>query len=337
MRLLVTGGAGFIGSNFIRYWLEKYGEDEIFNLDLLTYAGNLENLDGLDNTYGSRYGFTLGSITDTDFVDRLFCQFKPDIIVNFAAESHNSRAILNPTIFFQTNLIGTQTLLHVAQKYEISRFHHVSTCEIYGDLPLNSAGIFSEQTSYRPNTPYSASKAGADLAVLAYHQTFGLPVTISVCCNNYGPYQNVEKLIPLFISKSICNQPLTLYQSSQNKREWLAVEDHCRAIDLIIRKGRDGERYNVGSQIERSVEEIADSILQILGKPKSLKTYVPDRPGHDRRYLLDSRKIQQELGWQPETDFETGLKNTIDWYINHRQWWQPSQLSQIREDRWDEQ
>ena len=337
MRLLVTGGAGFIGSNFIRYWLEKYGEDEIFNLDLLTYAGNLENLDGLDNTYGSRYGFTLGSITDTDFVDRLFCQFKPDIIVNFAAESHNSRAILNPTIFFQTNLIGTQTLLHVAQKYEISRFHHVSTCEIYGDLPLNSAEIFSEQTSYRPNTPYSASKAGADLAVLAYHQTFGLPVTISVCCNNYGPYQNVEKLIPLFISKSICDQPLTLYQSSQNKREWLAVEDHCRAIDLIIRKGRDGERYNVGSQIERSVEEIADSILQILGKPKSLKTYVPDRPGHDRRYLLDSRKIQKELGWHPETDFETGLKNTIDWYINHHQWWQQPQPSQIREDRWDEQ
>ena len=334
MRLLVTGGAGFIGSNFIRYWLEKYGEDEIFNLDLLTYAGNLENLDGLDNTYGSRYGFTLGSITDTDFVDRLFSQFKPDVIVNFAAESHNSRAILNPTIFFQTNLIGTQTLLDVAQKYEISRFHHVSTCEIYGDLPLNSAETFSEQTSYRPNTPYSASKAGADLAVLAYHQTFGLPVTISVCCNNYGPYQNIEKLIPLFISKAICNQPLTLYKSSQNKREWLAVEDHCRAIDLIIRQGKSGERYNVGSQTEKSVEEIADSILQILGKPQSLKTYVPDRPGHDRRYLLDSRKIQQELGWKLETDFETGLKNTVGWYINHRQWWQQSQSSQIREDRW---
>ena len=334
MRLLVTGGAGFIGSNFIRYWLEKYGEDEIFNLDLLTYAGNLENLDGLDNTHGSRYGFTLGSITDTDFVDRLFRQFKPDVIVNFAAESHNSRAILNPTIFFQTNLIGTQTLLDVAQKYEISRFHHVSTCEIYGDLPLNSAETFSEQTSYRPNTPYSASKAGADLAVLAYHQTFGLPVTISVCCNNYGPYQNIEKLIPLFISKAICNQPLTLYKSSQNKREWLAVEDDCRAIDLIIRQGKSGERYNVGSQTEKSVEEIADSILQILGKPQSLKTYVPDRPGHDRRYLLDSRKIQQELGWKLETDFETGLKNTVGWYINHRQWWQQSQSSQIREDRW---
>ena len=334
MRLLVTGGAGFIGSNFIRYWLEKYGEDEIFNLDLLTYAGNLENLDGLDNTYGSRYGFTLGSITDTDFVDRLFSQFKPDVIVNFAAESHNSRAILNPTIFFQTNLIGTQTLLDVAQKYEISRFHHVSTCEIYGDLPLNSAETFSEQTSYRPNTPYSASKAGADLAVLAYHQTFGLPVTISVCCNNYGPYQNIEKLIPLFISKAICNPPLTLYKSSQNKREWLAVEDHCRAIDLIIRQGKSGERYNVGSQTEKSVDEIADSILQILGKPQSLKTYVPDRPGHDRRYLLDSRKIQQELGWKLETDFETGLKNTVGWYINHRQWWQQSQSSQIREDRW---
>ena len=337
MRLLVTGGAGFIGSNFIRYWLEKYSEDEIFNLDLLTYAGNLENLAGLDDAYGRRYGFALGSITDTDFVDRLFRQFKPDVIVNFAAESHNSRAILNPTIFFQTNLIGTQTLLDVAQKYEISRFHHVSTCEIYGDLPLNSAEIFSEQTSYRPNTPYSASKAGADLAVLAYHQTFGLSVTISVCCNNYGPYQNIEKLIPLFISKAICNQPLTLYKSSQNKREWLAVEDHCRAIDLIIRQGKSGERYNVGSQTEKSVEEIADSILQILGKPQSLKTYVPDRPGHDRRYLLDSRKIQQELGWKLETDFETGLKNTIDWYINHRQWWQQSQLSQIREDRWDEQ
>ncbi|MCH2573885.1 dTDP-glucose 4,6-dehydratase [Candidatus Poribacteria bacterium] len=334
MRLLVTGGAGFIGSNFIRYWLEKYGEDEIFNLDLLTYAGNLENLAGLDDAYGRRYGFTLGSITVTDFVDRLFSQFKPDVIVNFAAESHNSRAILNPTIFFQTNLIGTQTLLDVAQKYEISRFHHVSTCEIYGDLPLNSAETFSEQTSYRPNTPYSASKAGADLAVLAYHQTFGLPVTISVCCNNYGPYQNIEKLIPLFISKAICNQPLTLYKSSQNKREWLAVEDHCRAIDLIIRQGKSGERYNVGSQTEKSVEEIADSILQILGKPQSLKTYVPDRPGHDRRYLLDSRKIQQELGWKLETDFETGLKNTVGWYINHRQWWQQSQSSQIREDRW---
>lgn len=334
MRLLVTGGAGFIGSNFIRYWLEKYSEDEIFNLDLLTYAGNLENLAGLDDAYGRRYGFALGSITDTDFVDRLFRQFKPDVIVNFAAESHNSRAILNPTIFFQTNLIGTQTLLHVAQKYEISRFHHVSTCEIYGDLPLNSAEIFSEQTSYRPNTPYSASKAGADLAVLAYHQTFGLSVTISVCCNNYGPYQNIEKLIPLFISKAICNQPLTLYKSSQNKREWLAVEDHCRAIDLIIRQGKSGERYNVGSQTEKSVEEIADSILQILGKPQSLKTYVPDRPGHDRRYLLDSRKIQQELGWKLETDFETGLKNTVGWYINHRQWWQQSQSSQIREDRW---
>ena len=334
MRLLVTGGAGFIGSNFIRYWLEKYSEDEIFNLDLLTYAGNLENLAGLDDAYGRRYGFALGSITDTDFVDRLFRQFKPDVIVNFAAESHNSRAILNPTIFFQTNLIGTQTLLDVAQKYEISRFHHVSTCEIYGDLPLNSAEIFSEQTSYRPNTPYSASKAGADLAVLAYHQTFGLSVTISVCCNNYGPYQNIEKLIPLFISKAICNQPLTLYKSSQNKREWLAVEDHCRAIDLIIRQGKSGERYNVGSQTEKSVEEIADSILQILGKPQSLKTYVPDRPGHDRRYLLDSRKIQQELGWKLETDFETGLKNTVGWYINHRQWWQQSQSSQIREDRW---
>ena len=334
MRLLVTGGAGFIGSNFIRYWLKKYGEDEIFNLDLLTYAGNLENLAGLDDAYALRYGFTLGSITDTDFVDRLFSQFKPDVIVNFAAESHNSRAILNPTIFFQTNLIGTQTLLDVAQKHEISRFHHVSTCEIYGDLPLNSAETFSEQTSYRPNTPYSASKAGADLAVLAYHQTFGLPVTISVCCNNYGPYQNIEKLIPLFISKAICNQPLTLYKSSQNKREWLAVEDHCRAIDLIIRQGKSGERYNVGSQTEKSVEEIADSILQILGKPQSLKTYVPDRPGHDRRYLLDSRKIQQELGWKLETDFETGLKNTVGWYINHRQWWQQSQSSQIREDRW---
>ena len=314
--------------------VEKYGEDEIFNLDLLTYAGNLENLAGLDDAYGRRYGFALGSITDTDFVDRLFRQFKPNVIVNFAAESHNSRAILNPTIFFQTNLIGTQTLLDVAQKYEISRFHHVSTCEIYGDLPLNSAETFSEQTSYRPNTPYSASKAGADLAVLAYHQTFGLPVTISVCCNNYGPYQNIEKLIPLFISKAICNQPLTLYKSSQNKREWLAVEDHCRAIDLIIRQGKSGERYNVGSQTEKSVEEIADSILQILGKPQSLKTYVPDRPGHDRRYLLDSRKIQQELGWKLETDFETGLKNTVGWYINHRQWWQQSQSSQIREDRW---
>ena len=334
MKLLVTGGAGFIGSNFIRYWLSKHIEDAIFNLDLLTYAGNLENLNDLDQIYDDRYGFALGSITDTDFVDRLFEQFQPNVVVNFAAESHNSRAVVNPTIFFQTNLIGTQTLLHVAQKHGVDRFHHISTCEVYGDLSLDSVETFCEQTAYQPNTPYSASKAGADLAVLAYHQTFGLPVTISICCNNYGPYQNVEKLIPLFTSKAICHQPLTLYQSSQNKREWLAVQDHCRAIDLIIRQGKNGERYNVGSEVERSVEEIADIVLRILDKPPSLKIYVPDRPGHDRRYLLDSRKIRQELGWQPETKFEIGLENTIAWYIDHRKWWQHSQEDQIREDQW---
>ena len=308
MKLLVTGGAGFIGSNFIRYWLNKYLEDSIFNLDLLTYAGSLENLKDVAEKYGSRYDFALGSIIDTDFIDRLVDQFQPDVIVNFAAESHNSRAILNPTIFFQTNLIGTQTLLQIAHKHNVSHFHHISTCEVYGDLALDSDATFNELS------PYS--------------------VTISICANNYGPYQNVEKLIPLFTTRAICNQPLTLYRSSQNKREWLAVEDHCRAIDLVIRSGKRGEKYNIGSGVEKSVEEIAEIVLRTLNKPNSLKTYVPDRPGHDRRYLLDSTKVRRELGWQPEIDFEDGLRDTIAWYVDNPRWWQAAQHPQIREDQW---
>ena len=334
MKLLVTGGAGFIGSNFIRYWLNKYLEDSIFNLDLLTYAGSLENLKDVAEKYGNRYDFALGSIIDTDFIDRLVDQFQPDVIVNFAAESHNSRAILNPTIFFQTNLIGTQTLLQIAHKHNVSHFHHISTCEVYGDLALDSDATFNELSPYRPRTPYNASKAGADHAVSAYYETFGLSVTISICANNYGPYQNVEKLIPLFTTRAICNQPLTLYRSSQNKREWLAVEDHCRAIDLVIRSGKRGEKYNIGSGVEKSVEEIAEIVLRTLNKPNSLKTYVPDRPGHDRRYLLDSTKVRRELGWQPEIDFEDGLRDTIAWYVDNPRWWQAAQHPQIREDQW---
>ena len=323
MKILVTGGAGFIGSNFIRYWLNKYKKDFVVNLDILTHAGNLDNLVDVQKKHKDRYKFVKGDITNLEFVDALVKEDKPNVIVNFAAESHNSYAILNPTIFFKTNVIGTQTLLEVARRNKINRFHHISTCEVYGDLPLESKEKFREDSPYRPNTPYNASKAGADLAVRAYFKTFKLPVTISNCSNNYGPYQFPEKLISLFVTNLLENKPVPVYKSSQNKREWLHVLDHCTAVDLVIQKGKIGETYNVGSGVEKSIEEISDIIFETLKKPRSLKKYVSDRPGHDRRYLLDSSKIKKELGWKPEVTFESGIKETIEWYIANKNWWEP--------------
>ena len=339
MKLLVTGGAGFIGCNFIRYWLQHYPGDAIINIDLLTYAGNLNNLADVGNAYPNRYSFVHGDIGNYDCVDDLIAVHRPDVIVNFAAESHNSRAVLNPRLFFETNVMGTQMLLELARKHKVSRFHHISTCEVYGDLALDSPVKFTENHPYSPRTPYNASKAAADHAVRAYFETYGLPVTISNCSNNYGAYQHPEKVIPLFTTHALDDKPLPLYRNSLNRREWLAVSDHCRAIDLIIRKGNIGETYNIGSGIEQSVEEIADGVLAALGKPQSLKTYVPDRPGHDRRYLLDSSKIRRELEWEPQIDFQSGLKETTQWYAQNRDWWteilEQGVSEAVQEDKWE--
>lgn len=333
MKYLITGGAGFIGSNFIHFLLKKYPDCSLVNLDKLTYCSSLESLKDIEND--SRYRFIKGDIGDFDLVNNLIKEFQPDFIVNFAAESHNSWAILNPTVFFQTNLIGTQTLLEAARKNKAPRFHHISTCEVYGDLPLDSNEKFSEDSPYRPNTPYNASKAAADLAVRAYFKTFNLPVTISNCSNNYGPYQFPEKLIPLFVTNLLDNKKVPLYKSSQNKREWLHVLDHCRGIDLILQKGKVGQTYNIGSQVEKSVEEITEVILKTLNQPESMKMYVEDRPAHDRRYLLDSLKIKKELGWRPEIDFEKGMEQTINWYKENRLWWEPlKEKAAVKEDQW---
>ncbi|MYG00557.1 dTDP-glucose 4,6-dehydratase [Candidatus Poribacteria bacterium] len=339
MKLLVTGGAGFIGTNFIRYWLKEYPDDVIVNLDRLTYAGNLTNLKDIVLAYSERYVFAHGDILDDAYVSELVETHQPDIIVNFAAESHNSRAILNPREFFATNVMGTQVLLDVARQYEVPRFHHISTCEVYGELPLDSADAFIETSPYRPQTPYNASKASADHLVNVYFHSFGLPITISNCSNNYGPYQHPEKLIPLFTTNAIRDLPLTLYRSSHNRREWLHVDDHCRAIASVIHNGKIGETYNVGSGVEKSIEEISDFILDVLGKPKSLKTYVPDRPGHDCRYLLDSEKIHRELGWKPTIPFEEGMHQTIQWYVENQDWWEKIQqdveTASVEEDKWE--
>lgn len=340
MKLIVTGGAGFIGSNFIRYWLSRYPQDYIVNFDLLTYAGNLENLKDVVEKHSGRYKLICGDVADAERVDSLIKAQKPDIIVHFASESHNSRAVLNPTIFFRTNVLGTQTLLEAARKYGVNRFHHMSTCEVFGELPLDSEEKFTEAHPYRPRTPYNASKAAADHLVRAYFETYKLPVTISICSNNYGKHQHPEKLIPLFTTNAIEDKPLPLYQHSQNRREWLHVLDHCKALKLIIKKGKVGETYNIGSGVEKSIEEIADIILEILRKPKGLKTYVPDRPGHDCRYLLDHNKIQRELAWEPEISFESGLKETVYWYVNNRSWWQSLKerpdYQAVRETDWGE-
>ena len=321
MKLLVTGGSGFIGSNFIRYWLGEHPGDEIVNLDLLTYAGDATILADVEAGAGARYAFVHGDISDPALVLQLLTSRRPDVIVNFAAESHNSRALLDPAAFTRTNVAGTQTLLEAARRVGIPRYHQISTCEVFGDLALDSPERFTEDSPYRPRTPYNASKASADLIVRAYHTTFHMPVTISICCNNYGPWQHPEKVIPLFTTNALDDRPLPLYEHSENRREWLYVLDHCRAIELILLEGRIGETYNVGTGDERSVEQVADAVLGTLGKRLDLKQYVPDRPGHDRRYILDHAKIARELGWRPSVTFEQGLAETVEWYAQHRSWW----------------
>jgi dTDP-glucose 4,6-dehydratase len=327
----VTGGAGFIGANFVHYWAEAHPDDGIVAYDLLTYAGNRANLSGLD----ARVTFVQGDIGDLPTVERTLRDESIDIVVNFAAESHNSLAVLDPSLFFRTNVLGTQTLLEASRQVGVARFHHISTCEVYGDLDLDSDESFSEESPYRPRTPYNASKAGADHAVRAYHETYGLPVTVTNCCNNYGPYQFPEKVIPLFTVNALDDVPLPMYASTKNRREWLHVTDHCRAIDAVLDHGRVGETYNVGSGVERSIEEIADGVLEVLDKPTRLKTIVPDRPGHDRRYLLDSTKIRAELGWEPRVSFEEGLAATARWYADNREWWEPLRdRAPVKETAW---
>jgi dTDP-glucose 4,6-dehydratase len=319
MRVLVTGGAGFIGSNFVRYWVDNHHADTVVAYDVLTYAGNRPNLDDVED----RIAFVQADVCDLDAATDALKAHEIDTIVHFAAESHNSLAILDPARFFRTNVLGTQTMLEAARRAGVERFHHISTCEVYGDLPLDTDEAFTEEHPYRPRTPYNASKAGADHAVRAYVETFGINATITNCSNNYGPFQFPEKVIPLFTAKAIDDQPLPLYASTQNRREWLHVVDHCRAIEAVLERGRLGETYHVGSGVEASIEEIADAVLDALGKPASLKTIVPDRPGHDRRYLLDCSKIRRELGWEPTIDFGPGLADTVRWYAEHRTWWEP--------------
>jgi dTDP-glucose 4,6-dehydratase len=319
MRILVTGGAGFIGSNFVRYWLERHPDDGIVVYDALTYAGNRASLADVDD----RIGFVEGDICDGELAVSVIRDERIDVVVNFAAESHNSLAVVEPSRFFRTNVLGTQTLLEAARTTGIERFHHVSTCEVYGDLPLESSERFDEDSPYRPRTPYNASKAGADHAVRAYFETYRLPVTITNCSNNYGPFQFPEKVIPLFTTNALDELPLPLYASTAHKREWLHVLDHCSAIDLVLHEGREGETYNVGSGREATIEEIADRVLELTGKPQSLKQIVPDRPGHDRRYLLASDKIREQLGWSEACDFDGGLADTVRWYAENRDWWLP--------------
>jgi dTDP-glucose 4,6-dehydratase len=332
MRLLVTGGAGFIGSNFVHYWLERHPGDHLVVLDLLTYAGDRRSLAGLED----RIAFVQGDIGDLEGCERLLEAEGIEVVVNFAAESHNSLAVVDPSLFFRTNALGTQTLLEAARRTgRVGRFHHVSTCEVYGDLPLDSDEVFTEDSPYRPRTPYNASKAAADHAVRAYHETYGLPVTITNCSNNYGPSQFPEKVIPLFVTNALDDLDLPLYASTQNKREWLHVRDHCRAIELVLEQGRVGETYNVGSGVEKSIEEIADAVLDLTGKPQSLKTIVADRPGHDRRYLLDSTKLRRELGWKPDIAFEDGMRETVEWYGANRAWWEPlKERALVQETAW---
>ena len=330
-RLLVTGGAGFIGSNFVRFRVQSHPEDRVVVLDLLTYAGNRENLRDVEG----RCRFVQGDIGDVTLVEQLMRDEKIDIVANFAAESHNSLAVVDPSRFFRTNVLGTQALLEASRRTGLTRFHHISTCEVYGDLPLDSDEKFTEQSPYRPRTPYNASKASADHAVRAYFETSGLPVTISNCCNNYGPFQFPEKIIPLFTVLALDDQPLPLYASTANRREWVHVLDHCSAIERILADGRVGETYNVGTGTEKSVMEIADIVLDALGKPQSLKKIVPDRPGHDRRYLLNSEKIETQLSWTPRIGFARRIQETIGWYQEHRAWWEPlRQRAPVAESQW---
>ncbi|HYL50762.1 MAG TPA: dTDP-glucose 4,6-dehydratase [Acidimicrobiia bacterium] len=328
MNLLVTGGAGFIGANFVRYWAEtRDSGDNIVVVDALTYAGNRANLEGVPHE------FVHADIADLSAMEEVLRGHQIDVIANFAAESHNSYAITNPGAFFRTNVVGTQTLCEAARRVGVERLHHISTCEVYGDLDLDTDEQFTESSPYRPRTPYNASKAGGDHAVRAYFETFGVPITITNCANNYGPYQFPEKVIPLFVTLALEDDPLPLYASTENRREWIHVLDHCRAIALVIEQGNVGETYHVGTGVERSVEEIADAVLHELGKPSTLKTIVPDRPGHDRRYALDWTKIRGELGWEPTIDFGPGLAETVQWYAANREWWKPlRERAPVRED-----
>ncbi|HIZ43146.1 MAG TPA: dTDP-glucose 4,6-dehydratase [Firmicutes bacterium] len=320
MKILVTGGAGFIGGNFVHYMVNKYPEDQIVNLDLLTYAGNLETLKPVEDK--PNYKFVKGDIADRPFIMDLFEKEKFDVVVNFAAESHVDRSITDPGLFVRTNVLGTQTLLDASRAYGVKRYHQVSTDEVYGDLPLDRLDLFfTEETPIHTSSPYSASKASADLFVLAYHRTYGMPVTVSRCSNNYGPYHFPEKLIPLMISRALADESLPVYGKGENVRDWLHVSDHCAAIDLIIRKGREGEVYNIGGHNERTNLEVVKTILKALGKPESLIQFVTDRPGHDRRYAIDPTKIETELGWKPQYTFDTGIAMTIQWYLDNQDWW----------------
>ena len=316
---LITGGAGFIGGNFCHYMVNSYPNDNFICLDALTYAGNLETLAPIKDK--QNFKFVHGNICDRDLVYKLFEEYKFDYVVNFAAESHVDRSIENPTIFLETNIIGTSVLMDACRTYGIKRYHQVSTDEVYGDLPLDRPDLlFTESTPIHTSSPYSASKASADLLVLAYHRTFGLPCTISRCSNNYGPYHFPEKLIPLMIKKALANETLPVYGNGKNVRDWLHVYDHCTAIDLIIRKGRDGEVYNVGGHNEKSNLEVVKTILKVLNKPESLINYVKDRPGHDLRYAMDPIKLMTELDWKTKYTFETGIKETIKWNLDNQAW-----------------
>ena len=322
MTIIVTGGAGFIGSNFVFYELKNHPEDRIVCIDKLTYAGNLSTLAPVMEKPNFR--FVRMDICDREGIYKLFEEEKPDIVVNFAAESHVDRSIEDPEIFLRTNIIGTSVLMDACRKYGITRYHQVSTDEVYGDLPIDRPDLFfTEETPIHTSSPYSSSKASADLLVLAYHRTYGLPVSISRCSNNYGPYHFPEKLIPLMVINALHDKPLPVYGEGLNVRDWLYVEDHCKAIDLVMRKGRVGEVYNIGGHNEMKNIDIVRLICKELGKPESLITYVTDRKGHDLRYAIDPTKIQNELGWLPETMFKDGIKKTIRWYLDNQSWWQP--------------
>lgn len=321
MKIIVTGGAGFIGGNFVHYMLKKYPEYELICVDCLTYAGNLSTLE--EALKNPKFKFCKINICDREAVYKLFEEEHPDIVVNFAAESHVDRSIENPEVFLDTNIKGTAVMMDACRKFGITRYHQVSTDEVYGDLPLDRPDLFfTEETPIHTSSPYSSSKAGADLLVMAYYRTYGLPVTVSRCSNNYGPYHFPEKLIPLMIANALADKPLPVYGEGLNVRDWLYVEDHCKAIDLIIHKGRVGEVYNIGGHNEMKNIDIVKLICQELGKPESLITHVTDRKGHDMRYAIDPTKIHSELGWLPETKFADGIKKTIKWYLDNKKWWQ---------------
>lgn len=319
MKYLITGGAGFIGSNFMHYMTETYPEDMFVCIDALTYAGNYNNIKELEKR--DNFKFVHGDITDRELIDNLFNEEHFDYVINFAAESHVDNSIKNPGIFLTTNILGTQVLMDACRKYGIKRYHQVSTDEVYGDLPLDRPDLlFSESNPIKTSSPYSASKASADLLVLAYARTFGLPVTISRCSNNYGPYQFPEKLIPVVISKALNNEPIPVYGKGENVRDWIHVHDHNVGVDLIVKHGRNGEVYNLGGHSERTNLEVVKTILKELGKSEDLITFVADRPGHDLRYAIDSTKSEKELGWDRTYTFEDGIKETVNWYVNNQEW-----------------